>query len=83
MEYVVSFFNTILNKVKEVKNNVFGILKRSASLTLGASIFIIIGIYLLRTPSALNSFFALATNVRENARKSFIFFKCIMGYTYR
>ena len=70
MEYVVSFFNTILNKVKEVKNNVFDILKRSASLTLGASIFIIIGIYLLRTPSALNSFFALATNVRENARRS-------------
>lgn len=65
MEYMVSFFNTILNKIKEVKNNVFNILKRGTSLSLGMSILVVLGIYILRTPDIFNSFFVLATNVRE------------------
>ncbi len=65
MEYVVSFFNAILNKIKEAGRNLISILKKGTTISFGMSIFIILGIYLLRTPKTFEYFFALATNLRE------------------
>ncbi|MBR6614041.1 MAG: stage II sporulation protein P [Clostridia bacterium] len=65
MKNTVSFFNAVLDKGKEVKEKFFGILKRGTGLTFGASIFIVLGITLLRTPKMFNGLFAFATNVRE------------------
>ena len=69
MKHMVSFFYTILNKIKQAKNNIAGLLKRGTSLTVGTSIFVILGISLLRMPKIFNGLFMFATNVREKAKK--------------
>ncbi len=69
MKYTVSFFNTGFNKIKEVKNNIFSLLRRGTSLTFGVGIFVILGITLLRTPETFNGLFIFATNVREKTEK--------------
>lgn len=69
MKHMVSFFYTVLNKIKKAKNNIAGLLKRGTSLTVGTSIFVILGISLLRMPKIFNGLFVFATNVREKAKK--------------
>ena len=65
MKHTVSFFETVLNKVKLIRDKISILFFRGANLTIGVSFFVILGIALLRTPKLYNGLFMFATNVRE------------------
>ncbi len=70
MKNTVSFFNAVLYKVKNAKEKLLVMLKRGTGLTFGASIFVILGVTILRTPKIFDGLFVFATNVREKTEKN-------------